>query len=658
MAPVDWIESFWQSPHAANAASDGNEYNFCGVTLDTVREDSQVNKSVTESRDTTNTRWAAEGRDMCENDDSTVVSTSGVSVLSIDYDNNEIVEMGGEKVDLSDIGDDESTVASFDSRIQNVDEKAEVSAIKETIANSKRVGSNASRTSTGLSRNQSNISTMKIESGHVASNPAHEEKRKELLLTLRNNIATHGRYSVQVATMVTRLAEFHESVDQHSLSVDLNLEALNIYSCKLGDSDPAVTDTQVRLARLKEHLGELDVALDYYCRALHMITAMTGVYEENTSNVRIHVARIYQLKGFHREAVKELKKSLRAYRDIHGDEHVTVADTVDQIADVYTEGGNHDKANSVRGELVKLKVALYGNKSIEVAHALTKWASTFVAIGDGHGALKVMKQAYVMFHEVEGSEAINTESTLQQIGYLYSQSGREEKAIKAHTSVAVMRKIRYGEDSVEVAKSYLILGKSFLKCEQFDKAMKSFNRAMMIFGKVNESNNSHMADLMDALHHNGVVHKMTGKPQHAIKAFNKELSVRRKALPDDKRSIAATLAVVGGTYSNLRKYELSYANYLESLELFDKVEGRRIQFADVLYSCGEVLEKMKDGSATKCYLEAIQIYKANGCGQDDECLKQMLQKIPRVSDINDIGPSLQCTILDNTRNRRSGRVEI
>ena len=131
-------------------------------------------------------------------------------------------------------------------------------------------------------------------------------------MLVRNDAATHGRYSVQVADRITRLAEFHERMDQTEMAISLNLEAFNIYSSKLGDHDTVVTATQVRLGRLKEHLGDYNGALKYYCRALSMITAMIGIYEEETANVRMCVARIYQVKGFHREAVKELKKSLRA----------------------------------------------------------------------------------------------------------------------------------------------------------------------------------------------------------------------------------------------------------------------------------------------------------------------------------------------------------
>ena len=650
MVSVDWLEGLWQNPQ------NGNEFNLCGISLESIkREENKVEKKVgNETRDSPNTRYSPERRDRCEDDDSSVVSSSGVSVLSIDYENNEVA---AEQVDFSDIGDDESTVVSYDSRSHNVDEDAEVDAIKKNLKTNAKESISREDSKESISRVDL-MKNKKLESSKISGNPAAEEQRKQLLVSLRNNISTHGRHSVQVAAMITRLAQFHEEINQLEMSLTLNMEALNIYSCRLGDSDEKVTDAQVRIGRLKEKLDDHDSALDYYCRALFMITAMTGLYEEKTAIVRLHVARMYQVKGFHKESVKELKKSLRAFRDTHGDEHVTVANTVDKIADAYTQGGSHDKANGVRGELVKLKVALFGSKCSEVAHALHKLASTFSSGGDPLGALKVMKQAYVMFHEVEGPEAMNTELVLEQIGFLYSQTDREEKAVKAHTSVAVMRKKRNGEDSIEVAISYLTLGKSFLNCSQYEKAFRSLNRALTIFGRANESDNAHVENLMDTLHHIGVVHRSMANPDMALKTFTRELSIRRKFIPDDRASIASTLAATGGAYFDLKKYDLAKQNYIQSLQLIEKVEGRRLHFAEVLLSCAKAIEKANDQTASIYFLEALQIYKANGCSENEEFMEDIMAQMPSSSQSQKIEPSLKCSLLDKSKTNGSKRFEI
>mmetsp|Transcript_6308 Transcript_6308/g.7995 ORF Transcript_6308/g.7995 Transcript_6308/m.7995 type:complete len:678 (-) Transcript_6308:84-2117(-) len=677
MMSVDWLESLWQS------STNPNDFTgLCGGNLNSVKEETYEKgvdkpssggapevdmRDASSSRSPPSMNFFAE-RDYCEDDDSSIVSSSGISLLSIDYNNDDINGLAQEKVDLSYIGDDESTVASEDSRQYN--DAQDFTVMKENLMKNSskivssrpssaisRVGSNMS-----ISRNRSNISmkSKRIETICVDGNPVAEQQRKNLLVELQKTIATHGRYSLPVAKVVVRLAQFHETVDQHEMSVTLNLEALGIFSSKLGDSDSSVTETQVRLGQLKEKLGDSDAALDFYYRALSMITAMTGIYEENASKVRVYVARIYQEKGFFKESIRDLKKSLRGYRNIYGDEHILVADTVDIIADVYSAGGNHDKANSVRGELVKLRVALHGNKSAEVAHAISKWAGTYVALEDFLGALKVMKQAYVMFHELEGPDGPNTELSLEQIGILYSETGRDEKAIKAHTSVAVMRKARFGEDSVEVAESYFMLGKAFLASNLNDKALKSFNRAMTIFGRENVDKNEYINNVMDTLHQIGLVHKQNGKSSQALKAFTKELSIRRDLISNDQAGLGATFEALGSTFFATKKYEPAYKNYLEALRVYDKVDGRRFEFAMLLVAIGGVLDKKSSfASASKCYLEALQILKANGYDDEDEAFKQILEKIPHIVGSSEVEPSVSCSLIDSTSTRsKSERFEV
>ncbi len=131
-------------------------------------------------------------------------------------------------------------------------------------------------------------------------------------------------------------------------------------------------------------------------------------------------------------------------------------------------------------------------------------------------------------------------------------------------------------------------------------------------------------------------------------------------IKDDQLSIATTIAVIGGTYYDLKKNETAFEHFLQSLDLFDKHEGRRLQFADVLFSCGDVLKRMKDPSSTKCHIEAIQIYKANGYGEEDSSVKQMMNQISGValSNIRNIEPSLKCSLLDLAKRDRAGQIEI
>lgn len=644
---------------------------FCGFTdaFDSFREEEREqvsqpnNNRRSEERDRDDSSIAL---DECydNSDESTVVSDSGASVLSIDYNGAEEVVKEGDKADLSDIDDqdDDSTVTSEVDPAQhelNDPEKVKEAEEQEQKAQDSAIQMKRTPSYRQVEKLESNDSSKLEEklsnSGKVAQsmklygNPSAESKRKSMLKNLKNNIAKHGRYSVEVGATLRDLGRFHESCGQYDVSLTLFEEALDIFSTKYGDHDKSVVDMQICLARVQDRIGNDSMALKWYSKALFMIVDSADETDLDACNIRVAVSKIIQEKGFHKEAIKELKMALKGYRQTHGDEHVTVAETVDLIADYYTDSGNHGKANNVRGELVKLRVALHGNKSSEVADALKKWAMCHEDLDDLSNALKIMKQSYVMFHDVEGSDGINAEETLEQIGFLYSKMGRAEKAIKAHTSVALTRKNRYGEQSVELAASYLILGRAYLDDNNPERGLKALNRAMTCYGKANEANNDHIAELMETLHTIGELHLKTKDAKKAVKTFQKEKSVRTKYMEYDQLGIAATYASLGVAHSKCKQVDEAKEAFIEALQIYDRLDGRKTSFAETLYACGKAFQVGDDEDrAFLCFKEAAQIFMANGYNDDHLPMKETTMRLLELglNDLTSLVPSLRCQLLD------------
>lgn len=640
---------------------------FCGFTdpFDSFREQERDEENVTATNELrspdreneNNFHIVGESYEECD-DDSSVVSSSGVSVLSINYDEADKIVEDGDKVDLSDLGedDDESTIGGDHSESAEhnevdgqVQDRPREEVIPQQPAAIERKQSTHSVPS--VKRSYTNMSDGKNVLSHsvtMKGNPGAESKRKELLKNLKNKISMKGRYSLPVAESLKMLGEFHETWRQDEVSLTLYQQSLDIYSCKLGDHDNNVTDLHRRMAKASERLGFDNDALKYHSNALFMIVDQSGDFDLTACDIRVEISKIMFAKGFPREAVKDLKKALKGYRDFHGDEHESVAQTVDLIAEFYTESGNHDKANNVRGELVKLRVALHGTKSLEVAKSLDKWASTHDIIGDLTSALRIQKQAYVMFHDIEGPEGLNAEQSLEQIGFFYTKMGRSEKAIKAHTSVALSRKSRCGEYSVELAASYLILGKAYMDDSKTGRALKALNRAMMCYGKANESHNNYIFELMDTLHTIGELHFKTMEFDKALKAFEKERSVRQRYMAYDDAGMAFASKSVGATLCMLEQFAESKKILIDALRTFDKFDGRKLNFADTMFQCGEALEHIDESRAFTCYKESCQIYMANGYDEQHPLMKKVITKLMHmgVEDIMSLMPALKCSLID------------
>jgi tetratricopeptide (TPR) repeat protein len=226
---------------------------------------------------------------------------------------------------------------------------------------------------------------------------------------------------------------------------------------------------------------------------------------------------------------------------------------------------------------------------------------------------------------------------------------RAEKAIKAHTSVALTRKKRHGENSVQLAASYLNLGRAYMDDNKPERALKALNRAMTCYGKSNEADNDYICELMEALHSIGMLHLKTTDNEKALKTFQKEKSVRQRYMEYDQLGLARAVKCLGEAKCALSKFAESKETIVEALQIYDRVDGRKTLFAETMFVCGQAFEGLNDESrAFTCYKEAVQIFAANGYDENHPPMKEVVLKLKSMGlhDISSLTPSLRCQLID------------
>lgn len=678
MSNETWFDSLCSNSDATYDATVSKYQNnssqsvFCGAFSATdeaavdsenidVREEDIINIEVsTENVDTRTDSVKEDFRcsfDDDEGDDGSVVSDSG-SVLSIDFENNKISDEKGE-VDLSKIDDDESVAASEEEQVVDPQEETiEDGQFTDESSFSNIVQNHSRESSKQMSQEEEfirNIYKAKTVGSLAVVNSETEGERKAFFSKLKSDVSSHGRYSLVVADTLVITAKFHHKLSQLNAAETLYKEAIDIYSCKLGDNDCKVTELQVELGKVKEKLGKYKQALDLYSRSFFMNRDIFGMYHVSTCDVRCLIARILQSRGFHKEALRDMKRSLKGYRETYGDQNPTVAESVENIARCYADSGDHSKAKNVLGELLKLRIALHGNTSIELATCLVKLADTHEALNDLVSALKTMKQAYVMFHALEGTSGTNTEVTLEKIGFLYTRMGKTAKAVKAHTSVALMRKAKYTENSIELAGSYLTLGKAYMDDGKMVKSLKALNRAISSYGKANDSSNSHISELMETLHTIGLLHQKEENYEKAQKAFIKENNIRMKHLANDNIGLAKSMYACGAVSCAMGKYQVGKDYLAKALYLYDKHEGRKLMFAEILNKYGQAMQTLKHIENAKiAYKESMQILMLNRISQNHDLFMRVSANCKDVFEGKHeiFHPCAHCTVLDrNSRDK-------
>ena len=484
-----------------------------------------------------------------------------------------------------------------------------------------------------------------------------EDERKHML-ELRSAIKSFGRHDLNVAHTLVTAGDYYTEASDYDRALSLHKEALTIYSTKLGDHDPRSVDCKVRIARVQLKQGKVDEALGTFCQSMHMREALMGEEHPSVGEVRMHVAEIQRGKGHAKEAAREVKKALRGYREAYGDDHPRVADAVESIAELYTDMGEHEKANLIYSEMVKLRAAIDGHESVSVSKALLKWSSSFEALGNSSRALKLMKQAYAALVKQEGLAGATTAEALEGVGQIYATIGRKDKAIKAYTRVLNIRRQTLGENDPLTASTFVTIGRTLKEVNQPEKSLKCMKRAMSIYThydktrKSNEKTNEDIVAIADSLHQVGLTFEDHGDNSLALKAFSKEMSLRKAAHYVDRRRIARVLNAVGVIQCKRGKFKNAMEFFTEALVNMDTTGGRNATFAATLFNVGLALEKTGETQkAFQTYAETLMMYKAEGLTEDNPMVSKVINKIKKNPSIQievpvAINGKLPCSLLD------------
>lgn len=110
---------------------------------------------------------------------------------------------------------------------------------------------------------------------------------------------------------------------------------------------------------------------------------------------------------------------------------------------------------------------------------------------------------------------------------------------------------------------------------------------------------------------------------------------------DSIKSIAETLC-------KMQKFSESMKTFVEALQMIDRIDGRKLEFADALRSCGEALENYDENRAFTCFKESVQIFMANGYDEEHPSMKKAVLKLLAMGleDITSLIPALRCSLID------------
>ncbi|CAF1456877.1 unnamed protein product [Rotaria sp. Silwood1] len=139
------------------------------------------------------------------------------------------------------------------------------------------------------------------------------------------------------------------------------------------------------------------------------------------------------------------------------------------------------------------------------------------------------------------------------------------------------------------------LGKLLLQIGQFDKAEELYTT--LLEQASNDSDKAHL------YHQLGMVKEKRGEYKEAISSYEKYLKIKRKTLPEDHPSLAATYNNIGLAYNNMGEYPKALEFYEKAHKIKEKaLPPNHPDLAQSYNNIGSVYNDMGD------YLKALEFY--------------------------------------------------
>lgn len=189
------------------------------------------------------------------------------------------------------------------------------------------------------------------------------------------------------------------------------------------------------------------------------------------------------------------------------------------------------------------------------------------------------------------------------IGIVYNNQGRLEKALKAHQKAFQIHK-KIG-NQLGAASTLINIGIVYVNQGNLEEALKSCQQSLEIACKLDN-----LLGQAQSLLNIGIVYRNQGNLEKSLKSYQQALEIARKLC--DLHGQAASLGNIGIIYSQKGKREEALEVYQQSLEIYKNI-GDQLGQANAFGNIGIIyFQKGKQEKALEAYQQSLEIHKKIG----------------------------------------------
>lgn len=369
------------------------------------------------------------------------------------------------------------------------------------------------------------------------------------------------------------IALCYEKNEQHSLAEATYKKAKELFEKEKEGAAYA--------AQCDKKLGDL-----YYMQegrekeTLHHYTAFYEAYKasDHVSKKICAIERLVQvyLKLSNHEKIIELQKeALEILSNKYGKNSLKVAELYDDLAMFYLGQKKTKRAYDMYKKVLAIRKEKFDDNAPELARNYMMMGEVCFYNGLYDESIEFYNKAIQIFGKIE-SMRLDKAKAYNSRGSAYTEKKLYNKAIKDYKKAKIIFTKKLGAESEGVAVTCKLLGHCYNAKSEYQNAIESFNTALKIhqkLDKIHQKPHALKAEIANDYYEIGVCYSYSKKKNkyiYAIKNHNEALTKLKEYYRGEHMEVAYKCTDIGEIYSSLKQYKLAAPFYERSLKIREK----------------------------------------------------------------------------------------
>jgi len=467
-------------------------------------------------------------------------------------------------------------------------------------------------------------------------------------LVLRGRVSSGGEDQERVASSWSSIGVCRFELDEHEVALDAHERALRIRSALLGDDHCDVGESWFHIGACRSKLGDFSGALEAHEQALRVREASLGADHPDVGQSWNSIGYCLTSTGKHAEALEALDRGLRIRTSSLGEWHPDVGLSWNNTGICLSSMKRFARAIEAYKRAKRIQVASLGESHPDVARSLSNIATGHLGMEDPASAAKCWESCLPILSASLGEKHSQVAMCWSSIAVCYHKLDDHGKAIKAseacleirqstlaetdpvlhqtyHDYALALRKAgditlaqhfyelwrnglqaSMGEDHIEVARGWAIVGSQQYHLGCFADAWVSFEHALRI--RVSALGDDHL-DVAEVLICIGSCHMAMEGHSKAVEAYQQAMRIQVLQLTDSHPSVATTWGHIGAAQADVSAWADALASFERALAIQRATLGEsHLEVGRSWGSVGECLAQLGAlAKAAEAYQAAVDI---------------------------------------------------